>query len=118
MKQTIIDPHIWESIFSSIHNGVIVVDRNMKILLINSSAKKLLQIENENWEGKDIRELIPTTQLPHVLESGTSSIGVKMNIAGRQCLVNRTPFVPGWRISWSNQRSPRYIRNGTLSFSF
>lgn len=92
MKQTIIDSHIWESIFSSIHNGVIVVDRNMKILLINSSAKKLLQIENENWEGKDIRELIPTTQLPHVLESGTSSIGVKMNIAGRQCLVNRTPL--------------------------
>jgi PAS domain S-box-containing protein len=92
MKQTIIEPHIWESIFSSIHNGVIVVDRNRKILLINSSAKKLLQIENENWEGKDIRELIPTTGLPDVLESGTSSIGVKMNIEGRQCLVNRTPL--------------------------
>jgi PAS domain S-box-containing protein/TyrR family helix-turn-helix protein len=92
MKQTIIDPYILENIFSSIHNGVIVVDRNRKILLINSSAKKLLQIENEHWEGKDIRELIPTTQLPHVLESGTSSIGVKMNIAGRQCLVNRTPL--------------------------
>jgi PAS domain S-box-containing protein/TyrR family helix-turn-helix protein len=92
MKQTIIDPYILENIFSSIHNGVIVVDRNRKILLINSSAKKLLQIENEHWEGKDIRELIPTTQLPHVLESGTSSIGVKMNIAGRQCPVNRTPL--------------------------
>lgn len=92
MKQTIMDPHIWESIFSSIHNAVIVVDRNGKILLINSPAKKLLQIENENWEGKDIRDLIPTTQLPHVLENGTSSIGVKMNIAGRQCLVNRTPL--------------------------
>lgn len=92
MKQTIIDPHIWESIFSSIHNAVIVVDRNGKILLINASAKKLLQIESENWQGKDIRDLIPTTQLPHVLESGTSSIGVKMNIAGRQCLVNRTPL--------------------------
>lgn len=92
MKQTIIDPHIWESIFSSIHNAVIVVDQDGKILLINSSAKKLLQIENEHWEGKDIRDLIPTTQLPHVLESETSSIGVKMTIAGRQCLVNRTPL--------------------------
>ncbi|WP_378210793.1 sigma-54 interaction domain-containing protein [Anoxybacteroides rupiense] len=91
MKQKIIDSHIWESIFSSIHNGVIVVDRHKKILLINSSAKKLLQIENQHWEGKDIRELIPTTRLPYVLESETSSIGVKMNIAGRQCLVNRTP---------------------------
>jgi PAS domain S-box-containing protein len=92
MKQTIIDPHIWESIFSSIHNGVIVVDQNSKILLINAYAQKLLQIENENWEGKDIRDLIPTTLLPHVLESGESSIGVKMNIAGRACLVNRTPL--------------------------
>ena len=48
MKQTIIDSHIWESIFSSIHNGVIVVDRNRKILLINSSAKKLLQIASSD----------------------------------------------------------------------
>ncbi|MBB5323312.1 PAS domain S-box-containing protein/TyrR family helix-turn-helix protein [Anoxybacillus tepidamans] len=92
MTTAFIDPEILKNIFSSISNGVVVIDRSRNILFINSSAKKLLQIEHERWEGRDIRELIPNTQLPYVLESGESSIGVKMNIGGRQCLVNRTPL--------------------------
>ncbi|UFJ40996.1 sigma 54-interacting transcriptional regulator [Brevibacillus humidisoli] len=92
MNQPIVTQRIWERIFSSMHNGVIVVDAESKILLINDSAKELLNIQDENWEGHDIRALIPTTQMPKVLQSGERSIGVKMEIAGRQCMVNRTPI--------------------------
>ncbi len=87
-----INPSIWESIFSSMHNGVIVVDQHSNILQLNAAAKELLQIRDEQWKGVYIGDLIPNTQIPKVLESGESTIGVKMEIAGRQCMVNRTPL--------------------------
>ncbi|MBA4494043.1 sigma 54-interacting transcriptional regulator [Paenactinomyces guangxiensis] len=92
MNETQLDPELWKSIFFSLHNGVIVMDKNRKILSINPSAKKLLQIENENWVGKEIKVLIPETKLPETLTEGYSSIGQKMMIASRQCIVNRTPL--------------------------
>ncbi len=81
-----------ENIFSSMSNGVIVVDHHKKVLLINTAAQQLLHNEPHDFIGKDIRDFIPNTQIPHVLNSGQSTIGVKMTIAGLQCMVNRTPL--------------------------
>ncbi|MEW5322231.1 sigma 54-interacting transcriptional regulator [Geobacillus thermoleovorans] len=95
----IIASEMLEHIFSSIHNGIIVIDQHNRIVFLNKAAKKLLHIEHDHWKGKDIRGFIPTTQLPHVVETGESTIGVKVNIAGRACLVNRTPlYCDGKRI--------------------
>jgi PAS domain S-box-containing protein len=88
----IIASEMLEHIFSSLHNGIIVIDQHNRIVFLNKAAKKLLHIEHDHWKGKDIRGFIPTTQLPHVIETGESTIGGKVNIAGRACLVNRTPL--------------------------
>ncbi|MGN7396665.1 sigma 54-interacting transcriptional regulator [Peribacillus frigoritolerans] len=79
-------------VFSSMHNGVIVVNKEGIILFINPSAKKLLNIENENWKRKNIKKLVPKTKLPEVLDEGVSSIGEKLVINGQQCMVNQTPL--------------------------
>jgi PAS domain S-box-containing protein len=88
----IIASEMLEHIFSSIHNGIIVIDQHNRIVFLNKAAKKLLHIDHDRWKGKDIRDFIPTTQLPHVIKTGESTIGGKVNIAGRACLVNRTPL--------------------------
>ncbi|WP_419881982.1 sigma 54-interacting transcriptional regulator [Peribacillus sp. B-H-3] len=88
-QQMTIDPDI---IFSSMRNGIIVVDRNTKVLLMNSAAQKLLKIEEEEYAGKEIHQFVPNTEVQSVLESGESTIGVKMNINGLLCMVNRTPM--------------------------
>lgn len=74
------------------HNGLIVVDRDNKVMMINPSAEKMLQIEGIAWKGMPIKSLLPNSKMHHVLENGVSSIGEKMNIAGRVCMVNRTPL--------------------------
>ncbi|WP_026695396.1 sigma-54-dependent Fis family transcriptional regulator [Peribacillus kribbensis] len=83
-----IDPDL---IFSSMTNGIIVVDRNTKVLLMNAAARKLLNVE-EGYAGKEIHQFVPNTEVQKVLESGESTIGVKMTINDVPCMVNRTPM--------------------------
>lgn len=92
IKANSINSLTWENIFSCMHNGVVVVDRKGNIVVMNAAAKKLLQAENGNWEGKHIQELVPHTKILEVVESGDRSIGQKMILADRQCMVNRTPL--------------------------
>ena len=90
MKSLTVNKEILESVFYSMSNGVIVVDSNKKVLFMNNSIQKLLKLEHRDYLGTDIREFIPNSQIPHVLDSGESTIGVKMTIAGLQCMVNQT----------------------------
>lgn len=92
MKSLTMNKEILESVFYSMSNGVIVVDSNKKVLFMNNSIQKLLKLEHRDYIGTDIREFIPNSQIPHVLDSGESTIGVKMTIAGLQCMVNQTPL--------------------------
>jgi PAS domain S-box-containing protein len=86
------EPFQWEDVFSSIHNGMIVVDRDRRITYMNEPAQKILQVAAGEWEGRDIQQLVPKTELPEVLTRGVSSIGQNIEIGGKQYLVNRTPL--------------------------
>lgn len=84
--------HLWGNIISSMHNGVIVVNADNRILLMNESAQRLLQVQDDAWVGRSIVQLIPHSKMHEVLSGGESSIGEKMVISGRACMVNRTPL--------------------------
>jgi PAS domain S-box-containing protein len=69
------------AIITSMGDGLIVTDRKNKVLLINPSAQKLLDIENEKAIGKDLTEivsvynkqgLVPKDQRPIALMFQTS----------------------------------------------
>ncbi|MDQ0412230.1 sigma 54-interacting transcriptional regulator [Mesobacillus subterraneus] len=81
-----------EVIFSSMRNGIIVVDQDTNVMLMNASAQKLLKIQENEYAGEKIHKFVPNTEVQKVLESGESTIGVKMNINGVPCMVNRTPM--------------------------
>ncbi|GGG13816.1 sigma-54 interaction domain-containing protein [Paenibacillus abyssi] len=83
---------LWENIFSSMHNSVIVVNVHNQILLMNESARRLLGIQDEDWKNKNIKTLIPNSRMHEILDGGERSIGQKMVISGRVCMVNRTPL--------------------------
>ncbi|KDE47530.1 hypothetical protein DI43_08905 [Geobacillus sp. CAMR12739] len=68
-----------QSLLSSFHNGVIVIDRYNQIVFLNDTAKQLLHLEGEEWKGKDIFALLPETKLPHVAKTGERIIGTKQS---------------------------------------
>lgn len=88
----------WEDVITSIHNGMIVVDRDKRIQYMNDAAQKILQVDKNEWEGCNIQQLVPQSKLPEVLAKGVRSIGQNIEIGGKQYLVNRTPLFHGGEI--------------------
>lgn len=80
------------AILESIREGIIMVDRNGNITLINQSAKAILR-SGESEIGRNISEVIPNTHLIKVMESGNEQLDRMMTINGVKTLVNRVPII-------------------------
>lgn len=79
-------------ILDSTYNGVIAVDKSGYIVLVNESAKNLLDLR-EDPTGLFIQEIMPDSMLPSVLRTGNAEIGHKILINDRVCLANITPIL-------------------------
>ncbi|SDI55236.1 ATP-binding protein [Natribacillus halophilus] len=84
-----------ESILQSTHEGIIAVNQNGLITLMNQTAKRLFlanKKETESYVGKHIRDVLPDTRMPEVLESGESQYDQEMLIGNHNVYVNRVPI--------------------------
>ncbi|HCX04935.1 MAG TPA: sensor histidine kinase, partial [Clostridiales bacterium] len=59
-----------EGMLGAIHEGILAIDEKERITLYNESAKKILNIEDDDIVGKKVLDVFPTSQLPEVLKSG------------------------------------------------
>ncbi len=74
-----------ESILKSISHGILAIDINSNIMLINSKAKRMLKCEkNENIEGSSIDKSIKE---PTILKEITPFIGYKKSVS-REVKIN------------------------------
>lgn len=81
-------------ILDSTYNGVIAVDKSGYIVLLNESAKNLLDLKDDPT-GLFINEIMPDSLLPVVLRTGNAEIGHKILLNDRICLANITPILKG-----------------------
>lgn len=83
------------SILNAIHEGLLAIDCNNRITLINDSALKILKIKDkfnkEDLLGKDVEDFIPTTRLKEVLESGVSEFDRVQKLDDAVIMTNRVP---------------------------
>jgi len=87
-----------ENIFPYLSNGVLIIDKNGKIILLNPSAKRFLNIKDEHYIGQDINTIIANTKFSLLLSSELNPIEMKMIIYGAQCVVNRTTLDHGVKL--------------------
>ncbi|NLZ39228.1 MAG: cell wall metabolism sensor histidine kinase WalK, partial [Firmicutes bacterium] len=52
-----------ENIMTSMNEGVIAIDQEMRILLINPQACRLLRVEAMGLAGRDLKEILPTSKM-------------------------------------------------------
>lgn len=83
---------IWGDIFESMHNGIVAIDRNTKIIIFNQSAAKILNIPQGEALGKPIMEIIPNTNLISAMESGETLRGQQLNVNGQKIISNLSPI--------------------------
>jgi len=86
-----------EAILNSIREGIIAVDSNEKITLINESAKKLMGLD-ESALGEDVSIHVPNSRLPEVLKTGEIQLDQEQLIGSSRIITNRIPIKGDARI--------------------
>lgn len=82
------------AIMEAIKEGIIAVNQEGRITLVNQTALRLLKEEDgRDLTGKPILEVIPQSRLPEVLESGVAQYDREMELAGNAVIVNRIPII-------------------------
>lgn len=82
------------TMLQSVHEGIVAVDKEGKINLINKSATQIFKKAGlaENPIGLKINEYLDSTQLHKVVEIGQPEVDEEQNINGVKILVNRVPL--------------------------
>jgi PAS domain S-box-containing protein len=83
------------AMFQSIREGIIAVDRNGNITLVNDSALKIINYNSNEVIGKNVKDVFPTSKLINVLESGQAEYDRGQKINGAHIMTNRVPIFEG-----------------------
>lgn len=86
------------AILNSAHNGIIAVDKNGCVTIINPAAEKMIGIKARDGIGRHITDIIPTTNLLEVLETGEPMFNQKFEMNGKMFITNRTPIKKNGKI--------------------
>lgn len=81
-----------EAVVDSLHDAVIAVDRQSRIILVNEQAKMLLGLTGEVL-GRPITDYIPHSDMLRVLKTGRQELGDVATVMDRSIVINRIPVI-------------------------
>ncbi|TMW73734.1 sigma-54 interaction domain-containing protein [Alteribacter natronophilus] len=88
-----------ELVLNSTHDGMIAIDSDEKITLINSMAEEMSGLRKENVLGRPISKVLPSSELPKVLHTGKTERNKRQAIRkNRTIIATRFPMKQGNRI--------------------
>lgn len=85
-------------ILECLHDGVAVIDKNSIIVYVNDANTRITGMPKNEVLGRDVKEVVPHSHLPYVLESGSKLIGVKTVVNTRSVISNIVPVTIDGRI--------------------
>ena len=84
----------------TVREGIIAIDQAGRVTTFNRTAVESLGLPNEEpLTGRDIREVLPQSDMWSVLESGKSETDKEILINGQSLIVNRLPVQVGGQIT-------------------
>lgn len=81
-----------EALLDCLHEGVIAVDKNRKVTLINETARKILSFDSDAL-GKHVTEIIPSSRLSEVMDTKEKEYNTEHTVNGVTVIVNRAPII-------------------------
>ncbi|MCB2187810.1 MAG: sigma 54-interacting transcriptional regulator [Deltaproteobacteria bacterium] len=81
-----------QAVLNTCHPGLVAVDRECRILLFNQTAADLLGVQAEEVIGRKVREAIPDSRLPIVIETGKPETSRNFRIGTGSFMVYRNPI--------------------------
>ncbi len=80
-----------EGILESVREGIIAIDEDGRINLINQSARKILGLR-PGIKGNLLRNIMPNMRLMEVLETGKAVFDLEQNVLNTRILTNQVPI--------------------------
>lgn len=81
------------AILESIHEGIVAIDTDGRITVVNETAHKILGVPNETLlRGRRIEEVLENTHLLEVVRTGQAEYDKEIIIFGEVYLANRIPI--------------------------
>ena len=83
-----------DTMLQSVKEGIIAVDKEARVTLINNEAKRLFKKSGleENFIGKDVELYMPNSRIKEVLQTGEAQLHEEQNIYGITIVTNRVPL--------------------------
>ncbi|HEX3010425.1 MAG TPA: sigma 54-interacting transcriptional regulator [Syntrophomonadaceae bacterium] len=81
-----------DAIINSTHNLIVAVDKNCRITLFNKACEKVFDRPAREVIGKDVRDIVPHSGLPHIVENGRKEPAQKILLEGNPFLTNLSPI--------------------------
>jgi transcriptional regulator with PAS, ATPase and Fis domain len=83
------------AILDSMYNGVIVVNDEGRISLINSGAERIFKTTGDHCLGRLLKDVLPELDLSPALENGEVKVGLKFKYEEMTTIANITPLTDG-----------------------
>ncbi|TKC19840.1 sigma-54 interaction domain-containing protein [Robertmurraya kyonggiensis] len=81
-------------IFNATDDGMLVVDKNTRIILINKSAAKMIGVKKSDVIGQNVLDVIPTSRLPMIIRTGRPESNQEQVLAnGLKIITTRIPMI-------------------------
>ncbi len=82
-----------KEVLDALEEGIFAINTEGELILINESAKKILDLDAMPEYGTKLTELYPETKLPHVLQTGLPEYNISLMINGKHIMSNRIPIM-------------------------
>lgn len=79
------------SFLDSMYDGVLIADRNERVLYVNAAYTRITGIEKKDILGRILHEARPGARMPEVIESGAPQLGVHRVVGNREHVANVFP---------------------------
>ncbi len=88
------ESHKQNIIFNSIEEGMIGIDEESHIIFMNRSASRMLEQDPDTVIGKHIHELISSSELPRIYETGRIELNRELQLKnGLKIVTSRFPMI-------------------------
>ncbi|MDR4948513.1 sigma-54-dependent Fis family transcriptional regulator [Neobacillus cucumis] len=88
------DSYKQELIFNATNDGMVVIDRQGKVILFNKRAEEIMGVSKEQAIGKEVLEVIPTSRLLLILKTRRIESNQEMVLKnGRKIITTRIPII-------------------------
>lgn len=83
-----------EAILQSIHEGILAINKDGKVTLLNQAARRLMGVgAHEDLLNKPVQDVVPNSRLQEVLNAGEQQYDQETWIGDDPMIVNRVPII-------------------------